>query len=97
MSELCYLGAISSMMDTKLSEHARQNILFLICYMNRLDGFYRLCLNFCSQVSALYRGADFTCEIRMEVDFLFRRKDPETEHGFVFNPIQRFFTVIQVL
>lgn len=39
MSELCYLGAISSMMDTKLSEHARQKILFLIHYMNRLDCF----------------------------------------------------------
>lgn len=33
----------------------------------------------------------------MDVDFLFRRKDPETKHCFVLNPIQRFFTVIQVL
>lgn len=28
MSELCYLAAISSMMDTKLFEHARQKIPF---------------------------------------------------------------------
>lgn len=33
----------------------------------------------------------------MDVGFLFRRKDPETVQCFVFNPIQRFFTVIQVL
>lgn len=30
MSELCYLAAISSMMDTKLFEHVRQKIPFLI-------------------------------------------------------------------
>lgn len=28
----------------------------------------------------------------MDVDILFRRKDPETEHCFVLNPIQSFFT-----
>lgn len=30
MSELCYLGAISSMTDTKLFEHAKQKIPVLI-------------------------------------------------------------------